>query len=136
MTRANDRGLQPRRTDIGASAADGGRLPVGYEVDEVNKPKMTTKRPQGPQRPNRAFPHKDADLDPHRHSGYRASLVLAHLDELPLLAEDVALTFFHRRDGRFGSTLRVVHGEVGEFDLHFELPLLVIAGVASTKLMS
>jgi hypothetical protein len=29
-----------------ASAADGGSLPVGYEVDEVNKPNMATKQPQ------------------------------------------------------------------------------------------
>jgi hypothetical protein len=52
-----------------ASAADGGRLPVGYEVDEINKPKMATNPPQGPRRPNRTFPQKDADLDPHPHPG-------------------------------------------------------------------
>jgi integrase len=65
-----------------ASAADGGRLPVGYEVDELNKPKMATNPPQGPRRPNRTFPQKDADLDPHP----QVKIVGPHMGKKPIAA--------------------------------------------------
>ncbi len=60
--------IQQKKTEIGASAADGGRPRLLYAVDDVNKPKMNPNRSPGRRRPSRAFPQNQADLDPHRHA--------------------------------------------------------------------
>ena len=62
----HEREIQQKKTDIGASAAEGGRLHLDYAQDEVNKPKMNPNRSPERRRPNRAFPQNQADLDPHR----------------------------------------------------------------------
>src|SRR5450631_4468459 len=56
-----------KKTDTGASAANGGRLRFDYHVDEVNKLKMIKNRLPGHRWSNRAFPRNHADLDPHPH---------------------------------------------------------------------
>jgi hypothetical protein len=58
--------IQQKNTEIGASAADGGRPRLLYAVDDVNKPRMNPNRSPGRRRSNRAFPQNQADLDPHR----------------------------------------------------------------------
>lgn len=60
--------IQQKNTEIGASAADGGRPRLLYAVDDVNKPRMNPNRSPGRRRSNRAFPQNQADLDPHRQS--------------------------------------------------------------------
>jgi hypothetical protein len=59
--------IREKQTDAGASAADGGRLRVGYVVDDLNKPKRTENRLPGHRWSNRAFPQNHAVLDPHPH---------------------------------------------------------------------
>jgi hypothetical protein len=54
-----------KKTNAGASAANGGRLRFDYHVDEVNKLKMIKNRLPGHRWSNRAFPRIHADLDPH-----------------------------------------------------------------------
>ena len=41
------REIREKKTDAGASAADGGRLRFDYVVDDVNKPKMNINRLPG-----------------------------------------------------------------------------------------
>src|ERR1022692_857611 len=57
-----------KKTDAGASAADGGRLRFDYLVDDVNKPNMIKNQLPRSRWSNRAFPPNHADLDPHPHT--------------------------------------------------------------------
>jgi hypothetical protein len=61
------RKIRGKKTDAGASAADGGRLRFDYVVDDVNKPKMIKNQLPRSRWSNRAFPPNHADLDPHPH---------------------------------------------------------------------
>jgi hypothetical protein len=62
----HEREIQEKKTQIGASAADGGNPRLLYAVDDINKLKMNPNRSPGRRRPNRAFPQNQADLDPQR----------------------------------------------------------------------
>src|ERR1017187_9538281 len=59
------RKIRGKKTDAGASAADGGRLRFDYLVDDVNKPNMIKNQLPRSRWSNRAFPPNHADLDPH-----------------------------------------------------------------------
>src|ERR1035441_7131279 len=61
------RKIRGKKTDAGASAADGGRLRFDYLVDDVNKPNMIKNQLPRSRWSNRAFPPNHADLDPHPH---------------------------------------------------------------------